>query len=88
MISKLKTRMLLLYLKNRKCKMSIIVFIAEEICSWMSPWLAEKTEMLSVCGKVTARKIFLQHAVRKSIKLGKIAPQQTLISIQSRECHT
>jgi len=39
-------------LKNRKCKISIglIVFIAEQICSCLSPWLAEKTEMLSVEG--------------------------------------
>jgi len=27
-------------------KISIIVFIGEEICSWPSPWLAEKTQML------------------------------------------
>jgi len=31
---------------------NIIVFIAEEICSWLSPWLAEKMEILSVYARV------------------------------------
>jgi len=31
---------------------SMIVFIAEEICSWLSPWLAEKMEILSVYARV------------------------------------
>jgi len=30
----------------RQRQLSITVFIAEEICSWLSPWLAEKMEML------------------------------------------
>ena len=29
-------------LLHRATIISIIVFIAEEICSWLSPWLAEK----------------------------------------------
>jgi len=49
--------MLLLYLKNGKCKISIIVFITEKICSWLSPWLAEEMEMLSDYGRVTAENI-------------------------------
>ena len=56
----IKPRMLLSYLTNGK--ISIIVFIAEEICSWLSHWLAEKTKTLSVYRSVTAKKwnMFLQ----------------------------
>jgi len=36
MISKIKPRMFMLNLKNGKWKRSIIVYITEEICSWLS----------------------------------------------------
>jgi len=36
MISKIKSRMFMMNLKNGKWKRNIIVFIAEEICSWLS----------------------------------------------------
>jgi len=54
--------MVLLYLKKGKCKISIIVFIAEDICPWLSPWLVKQMEMLSVYGRVTAKSIFLPFA--------------------------
>jgi len=58
-IKKIKSRMLLFCLKNGKWKIRIIAFIAGEICSWLLPWLAEKTEMLYVYGRVTAENVFL-----------------------------
>ena len=55
MISKIKGRSTFVVPpKNGEGKISIVVFIAEEICSWLSPWLPEKLEMLSVYGRVTA----------------------------------
>ena len=53
--------MLLLYLKNGKCKISIIVpvFIAEEIfLGCHLGW--QRKQMLSVYEMVTAKNIFLQ----------------------------
>jgi len=48
--------MFLLYSKNGKCKISIIVFIAEEMCSWLTPSSVDKMEMLCVYGRVSATK--------------------------------
>jgi len=59
MISKIKGRSTFVVPpKNGEGKISIVVFIAEEICSWLSPWLPEQLEMLSVHGRVTVNEAY------------------------------
>jgi len=59
-MTKIKLGMLLLYLKNGKCTISIILFITEEICSWLSPLHKQIALPFSPPTKVTAKNIFLQ----------------------------
>jgi len=53
MISKIKPRMLLLSLKNGKCKISIIVFIAEKNIFLAVTLVGRENGTLSVYGRVT-----------------------------------
>jgi len=62
MIPKIKTRMLLLCLKNGKCKINKYnssLFIAEEICSWLSPFHKQTTSPFTPPTKVTAKNVYL-----------------------------
>jgi len=52
--------MILLYLKNGKFKICITVLIAEEICSWLSPFHKQIASPFSSPTKMTANNIFLQ----------------------------
>jgi len=61
-----KAKELLLYLKNGKCKISIIVFITKEICSWLSPFHKQTISPFSpptiLIRKIAIRKVVNGHS--------------------------
>ena len=59
-----KARNVSLVFERRKCKINIIAFIAEEICSWLSPFHKQTASLFSLPTKVTAKKNFFSNEYR------------------------